>query len=376
MSTPAEAHFVADCGGQIEAMAMTIPCQMLHRDDGKARAFAKLIQALPSPIQLFLMTDDPAAPLFQRWIEEMDAACRLTIVGAGPDEPLMESEMWSQDPFMVANHAGNLHLYRLKFTDRPGRQADWLSSALPAPMSDLPLHLTGGNTLMGPDFRIVGAQSVEQTRYVGVNPLSFDDALACHRASDPRPLHVFGFALPAQAGTATELRQQPHHVDLVLSVTGLRSRDGRPLLVLADPRAGPDPDGPRVPGWAEQLDASANRLLADGFAVVRNPVPYLAHPQFSPNPSLRPFNNVFLENNARTNCGKARPLAWLPQFSDLEPELAEFDRRNRLIWEEIEFEIVPVFGWSALARAGGGPRCASKVLRRAVFPPSAPSSQQ
>ena len=136
------------------------------------------------------------------------------------------------------------------------------------------------------------------------------------------------------------------------------------MLLLADPRSTLDPDGARVPGWAEQLDATAERLEDDGFAVLRNKVPYLAHPAYAPNPSLRAYNNVMLENAIRT--GRSRPLVWLPHFGDLEPDLEAYDSANRAVWETLGFEVVPVPGWSALVRAGGALRCASKILRRGV----------
>lgn len=358
-------RLVPDCGGLIEEIAMTIPLRLLlAKPSQKGLALGRLIEALPQDATLFLMTDNPAAAAFQAWYRELTPKCDVRIVPTGDAAPILESEMWSQDPWMAAEQDGALLLRHLRHTDRPGRQAPWLSDFRQITYDQPSLHLAGGNTLTGPDFRLVGAQSIDLTRRIGPAPISADEALERHADLDPRSLHIFGFPLPAKKDAAVDLRQQPHHLDLVVSLTGRRLPDGRHVILVADPRKTFDPDGPRMEGWAEQLDASAARLVAEGFHVIRNKVPHIAHPVFSPNPTLRAYNNVILENDIRSDLGKTRPLVWLPHFADLEPALAPYDLANDQVWERLGFETVPVHGWSALARSGGAIRCASKVLKR------------
>jgi hypothetical protein len=367
MHGSAPSRLVSDCGGLIEEVAMTIPQRVLQTSPHlKAAALGKLVESLPADVTLYLMTDDPSTPLFRSWYEQRAFSAVPIVMGIGDDAPLLDSEMWSQDPWMAAEQDGRLLLHHLRYADRPGRQARWLSAHRRLAIDAPSLQLAGGNTLTGPDFRILGTQSIELTRRIGQDSISFEAALARHRALDPRPIHIFGFPLPARGGAPIELRQQPHHLDLVLSLTGKVTAAGKHLLLLADPRGTLDPDGPRMPGWAEQLDATAERLAADGFAVLRNKVPYLSHPAYAPNPSLRAYNNVMLENAIRT--AKSRPLVWLPHFGDLEPDLGVYDDANRAVWESLGFEVVAVPGWSALVQAGGALRCASKVLRRGVAP--------
>jgi hypothetical protein len=361
--TAAIPRLVADCGGCITALAMTIPRRLLVPEQmPKATALGNLAQSMPNGTTLHLMTDDPAHPDFVAWRLRHPLADEPVVLGAGADAPILESEIWSQDPWMVADRDGALHLYWQRDTDRPGRQAKWVAESRGIALERPQLQLAGGNTLTGPDFRILGAASVEMTRSSGDLRLSWAEALARHQALDPRPISIFGFALPHPSGERTDLWQQPSHLDLVLSVTGIAPPDGRPLLLLADPRSGDTLDAPRTPGWAEQLDWTARHLEAAGFAVRRNPVPYVRHPQFSPNPTLRAYNNILLENDPRR--GRSRPRVWLPAFADLEPNLEGFDQANHALWSELGFDPVSVFGYSALARAGGGIRCASKVLQR------------
>ncbi|MBI2257051.1 MAG: hypothetical protein HYU58_20695 [Proteobacteria bacterium] len=344
-------------------MAMTIPLRLLRPEHApKATALGNLAASIPPETTLYLMTDDPAHPDFVAWAARHALASNCEFISAGADAPVLESEMWSQDPWMIADQDGRQLIHYPTNSDRPGRQARWFAASRGLSLERPAMQLAGGNTVTGPDFRILGASSVEMTRWTHPGGLSWTDALARHLALDPRPISIFGFALP---GSVDELRQQPSHLDLVLSVTGLAAANGRSILLLADPRSGHAPDSARTPGWAEQLDATARRLEADGFVVKRNPVAYVADPRWSPNPNLRAYNNVLLENETRP--GKSRPLVWLPQFADLEPQLEGFDEANRTIWQELGFEPLGVHGFSALVRAGGGIRCASKVLQRTAF---------
>jgi hypothetical protein len=368
MST-ATPRLIADCGGCITALAMTVPLRLLVPEQmQKATALGNLAQSMPQDTTLHLITDDPAHPDFTAWLSRHPPACAPVVIGVGRDAPILETEIWSQDPWMVADRDGEIHLYCQTDTDRPGRQAQWVAVARDITLERPQLQLAGGNMLTGPDFRILGAASVEMTRAAGAGGLSWTEALARHQALDPRPISIFGFPLPGRAANAVTLWQQPSHLDLVLTLTGLVAGDGRPLLLLADPRSGDTPDAPRTPGWAEQLDWTARHLEATGFAVQRNPVPYVPHPQFSPNPTLRAYNNILLENETRR--GRSRPLVWLPAFADLEPNLAGFDQANRALWFKLGFDPVSVLGFSALTRAGGGIRCASKVLQRKSFVPA------
>lgn len=346
---------------------MTVPLRLLQApSSAKGLALGRLVEAWPRGVTLFLMTDDPEAAAFRAWHQGLAPACDVEIVATGNEVPILESEMWTQDPWLAAEQDGATFLRHLTRTDRPGRQALWFSAFRQTPYDQPFIHLAGGNTLTGPDFRLVGAQSIDLTTRIGSCPISMDEALECHARLDPRPMHVFGFPLLAKANAPVELRQQPHHLDLVVSLTGKYAPDGRPIILVADPRRSPDPTGPRMEGWAEQLDASAARLEAKGFAVIRNKVPYVAHAIYAPNPMLRVYNNVILENDLRPGSGKTRPLVWVPHFGDLEVELVPFDGENRQIWEGLGFEIVPVYGWSALVRSGGAIRCASKILKRGI----------
>jgi hypothetical protein len=346
---------LSDCGGAIEAVAMTVPLCLLMKDDGKGVALARLAESWPAGVTVYVLTDDPSAAAFRAWQDGLSLSCELVPVSAGADAPILEAEVWTQDSFMVSMTDRRRRLWYLAKADRPGRHAGWLAPILGADVMSSELVLAGGNTLTGANFRLVGAGSLAR--------MPLDLGAKEHAAFDFRPMHVFGFVLP-QRGTAPSLAQQPHHIDLVASVTGCRDATGRPIIMLADPRKSADPDGPRMEGWAEQLDWTADRLGEHGFAVQRNRVPIVANPYYCPNPALRPYNNVLLEAEVPAATGDSRPRIWLPQYADAETTLADFDTHNREIWQNLGFDVIRVYGWSAFVRAGGAIRCATKVLSR------------
>lgn len=358
------ASLLPDCGGAMREIAIGLPPSLFTpRDAAKRQVLQNLAEALCADTTLVVLTAAVTQDATQNWLERLDLRATPRLLIAPPDSVMRDHDFWIQDPFLVTSDAIGPRLLPLPETDRPSAHARWLTDAGYPLAAPFPWHLTGGNHLCGTDFRIVGAGSLNLAMQRD-GSLSFDATRARHAGLDSRRLHVFGFALP-QRGRPLAWAQQPHHVDLVLSITGCRDSDGRPILLLADPRAGTSLEAAPVPGWAAQLDASADRLMADGFCVRRNRVPYVTHPQWSPNPNLRAYNNVVVENEIRP--GRTRPLVWLPHFANLEPDLTAFDDANRQAWHDLGFEPVPVVGCSALARSGGAIRCASKVLRRSSF---------
>lgn len=86
------------------------------------------------------------------------------------------------------------------------------------------------------------------------------------------------------------------HIDLVLSVTG-RTKDGKPLLYLADPTAKPCPDDEGADFQAPYL-AGVKRVLEAKFAVERNPAPYVDDDMLS-------YNNTIVQRNP--------DVVWLPR---------------------------------------------------------------
>jgi hypothetical protein len=355
---------VADCGGAIRRLALAFPPHYLDPDrDAERTVLAATISAFDAGVTVLLLTESDAAATVTEWAAQLQPAAALQVVATAPYGLLhRRGGLWAQDSFLAA--AGQ---YLIPLTGGEVGHGALLAAADGTPLTPVEIVLEGGDSLVGPDFRLIGAEAVNRTaEFRRLTIAAAETALA---AIDPRPLTVAGYFtadLGAAAASSSEKRFQPwFHLDLMVAVTGLR-RDGRPLLLVADPRDGTAPDAPRHPAHAPRLDAMAARLEGAGFAVIRNPVPVLRPPQGGSR-APRAYNNVLVQNDPA--------IVWLPQFSDLEPALAGSDASNCEIWRDLGFAVRPVAGWSALAGPGGALRCAVKVLERASDPLRQPDRQ-
>ncbi len=354
---------VADCGGLVRQIALAVPAAFFQPADllGGCRPLVplgNLIEALPADIEAFILLDDVSVPASRDWIATLDKVCSLRLVTL--DAPIVGvSGPWIQDMFHV-RLSGACPAVDRQLVCQPGNAiARCLAKVLDAAVVELSLGLVGGNQLVGADFRLIGHADL-----VGADrkPIAGFDNL--HRL-DPRPISVFGYRLQ-YAPAATEIlldhmHQFGFHIDQYISLTGLQ-REGRPLLLVAEPSL-PEPGGSVLVDAARTLLQASVRLLTEqGFAVIRNAVPFVIVPD-SGKRLPRLYNNVIVENAVRP--GRLNPIVWVPQFGDVEP-LQAYDAINCGIWEGLGFETIPVAGWSHLASRNGALRCASKVLRRSM----------
>ncbi|WP_117194454.1 hypothetical protein [Rhizobium terrae] len=391
MGQAADMHLVSDCGGLVSQIALAIPAAFFE----KAQAgdwfrplvpIGNLLAALPANVEAILLMDQASLTKGRSWIDALDLKCTVILV-PGSKASEVVSTPWVQDAFLVRKRVrdGDTAVEILAPEDCGlGRQ---FAAFLRTSIGSLPFHLPGGNQLVGPDFRLLGHSSILSGGLgAATGPLMW--TLERLEALDERPIRVFGYH-PGDLSenlTANNLSQAASirgsaddrqlvseeieylargghqfgfHVDQFVSVTGLQ-RNGRPLLLLGEPCSADSRSNPLIENARRQLNASAVSLRRQGFEVLRNPVPYVVAPD-SGKRLPRLYNNLMLENTIRS--GHNKPLVWLPQFGDVE-ELDKFDRMNREIWEGLDFEIMPVPGWSYFASRNGALRCLSKVINR------------
>ncbi|UJW75657.1 hypothetical protein [Rhizobium sp. SL42] len=359
---------VADCGGLLGQVALAVPTAFFESAEvfGGCRPLVpigNLIKALPAAVEVFLLVDDRAVTVARRWITTLGPACLLRIVVLDHSLGTVPGP-WIQDMFHVrtvpARHSASRHAGDTQFVLVPGNSVGrCLADFLAVAVAGLSLDLPGGNQLVGRNFRLIGHADLQRSAPVDTaiaNPL---------HTLDPRPVSVFAYRLHngnASAEAAfSRLHQYGFHVDQFVSLTGLH-REGRPLLLVGEPHPAEASGSILVDNARMLLDASVALLIEQGFAVIRNPVPFVVAPD-SGKRLPRLYNNVIVENAVRE--GRSKPMVWLPQFADVEP-LAGDDARNRTLWEELGFDVIPVPGWSHLASRNGALRCASKVLKRVM----------
>lgn len=353
MTVARPGRLIADCGGLIEVVVVALPSAFLQPEaTGNAilLPLGNLLKALPEAINVIAIVRHGKQTEAQAWLQSLQLARQPRLL---PERLAFDDDIspWIQDGFHVRRHEtfSEIIARPLHRESRPLCELEGLSA------SDRTTALDGGNQLVGPDFRLTGAASLG-----GIEEI---------RQMDDRPLRWFGYrssqlvrisdAASPYADTRHRLHQYGFHLDQFVSVTGL-SRGGKPLVLVAKPYMAQGSTTRPVEHARQLLDLSAAMLGEQGFAVIRNPVPFAVTPD-SGKRSPRLYNNVMLENAVRQ--GRPRPLMWLPMFSDIET-LAEFDEANRATWEELGFEVVGVPGWSRLASRNGALRCICKVIRR------------
>lgn len=377
MTAARAVSLMPDCGGLLRLIALALPAAFFFDvRKGNERSplypIGNLLSALPCDVTAAIVIDLACLASARSWLETLTISCAWELVindDGGVEHP------WIQDMFHVRTIADGGAIELVSTTDSASTRALPGHFDLSTVSSDL--ALPGGNQLVGPDFRLVGISSLQESGKVGSkNGSALGERWPRVQALDGRPVHRFGYrpqdlgaslALPGDfletpSGSAfgdEKMHQCGFHVDQFVSVTGLTHND-RPLLLVGDPVA----QGKCSPGIAadlkRKLDASVLSLMRQGFAIQRNPIP--VSPAIDSNKCLpRLYNNVILENALRP--GKKQPLVWIPNFGDTEA-LGHFDEANRDIWANLGFCVVGVSGWSHFTSRNGALRCATKVINR------------
>jgi hypothetical protein len=351
--------FMPDCGGAITRLAVSVvPQCFADHMAGRAllHALERFIPTLPPELTLVVLARRESRRELDRWLSRVASCCRIEHIDADFAHGEDTMALWTQDSFFVAD-GGETYLHPTSENSTP--HGLWLGRAMGKIVRAETFALAGGNMLVGPDFKLIGCESLPD------EPRRRSAMLAALERVDDRPVFEVGYRLgqgiPSGPGAEFyRMRQYGGHIDRSVAVTGLR-RAAKPLLLvsrgLIAPRADPAGFGP----IGDRLDRTAEMLSASGFAVLRNDIPFvpvLGKLQLRP----RLYNNVLVENEVRP--GRARPLVWVPQFAEEEPALEEFDAANLGIWQGLGFEPIPCHGWSKLSVAMGGLRCATKVLGR------------
>ena len=396
---------IPDCGGSISRIAMALPRSCFTPEcHQQLKCLSHFPKSLSSSATLVILTEQGSALEVSSWIKSLNLICKHEILPLIPDGASTRETIWIQDKLLCGDvHGEPTHI--LPTILDGGSHGQWLDQHGVIATTSATIHLEGGNCLVGPDYWIVGANSVWHTAklFTRSNEAA---ARAAIQSLDRRPLYIAGYhafdiadisfwsredavgytqqksldsegnandgrlysigSAPARETISTPKNRVPDsisrgrlyqpwfHIDMMISVTG-KSIESKPILVVADPLNSPIIRGLRDRVHAPRLDAMAFGLEADGFHVIRNPVPVLPLPGSSGS-MPRAYNNVIVQNYP--------PIVWLPQFADLEPELNDIEAANRQIWTDLGFDVMGLPGWSVFAHTRGAIRCCTKILGR------------
>ncbi|MEE4013746.1 hypothetical protein V1T76_16885 [Roseibium sp. FZY0029] len=396
---------VPDCGGLIDKIAISLPNKVFESENPHAEkiltAIGNLLGAMPSNVSILVFTDASNEAAAQDWFK-LQTSCPHEIILAG-DVPLQSADIWTQDSFLVQTRGSDLRLAAPKSDWPNGLLPSLLADHLSVACNDLPLFLPGGDQIVGEDFRLIGQTSrlrsaatkyggdgtlleadrrISQLDYRPVcywgyrrsdltrNPSSYwgrerSDNETISASEEKKDLLLSQIVLQSASqltrirpDLVTRIERCESHVDRYVSPTGLR-RNGKNLLLLADPVAVTPEAESKAKREKRLLDVSEYWLREQGFEIIRNPVPFATDVKNAIRPRL--YNNILLENAVRDGNGK--PIMWLPCFGEDE-RFTDYDTENARLWMDLGFEPKQVYGWESLAHANGALRCSSKVISR------------
>jgi hypothetical protein len=393
---PERPRIVSSAHGAIRHVLLCYP-SYAGGDDVYRDVFVDLFRQLPESVELTLVAHASVVADLEQVADTERPGSRTTIVEA-PD--YLHYTVWAEDPYVVVEDGGSDTPRRFlvePFTfPRAGDSvvADLVAEASDAQSTQSPLFFQGGNVLIGDDFVLIGVDYLFETldtflRYQPVLGMPDDRGEAqafivdLFRQTFDREREIF-FAGTRRRVPATETRRvriegeewtevlhagtghhQPiFHIDMFLSLTG-RAESGRYRLLVGSPAAADRLlDRPPVAhGLNEVFDDVARQLEAQGFEVVRNPLPLT----FVDDPDAKErFWYFATSNNCLVQIDEAGGNhVWLPTYGHgAWSDLAVTDEANREIWEELGFTVHQLADFNVFAQNLGSVHCIKKYLAR------------
>jgi hypothetical protein len=386
-------NLLSDCEGLIEQIAFAIPTDFFQTytpawDCSPLLPIGNLLQSFPPEIEAIVAVDAPSYALAAAWVDVLSPRCRIRLIRNAHPTHTIESP-WLQDRFHIHVPADRTTSAVLSLKNDP--IAALFAQECGLVCKELEFELPGGNQLVGPGIRLVGAGFLTEPGG-GEIVVRKRTAMDQFTNMDDRRLFVFGYDphLIAAESVSIEARnarsvaidfmeignnqqfslisgarpwhQYGFHTDQYVSPTNVL-RNGKPVLLVADPHSLDGRAVPLVADARKKLDLSASALIGAGFEVIRNPVPF-AQVQDSRKIQARLFNNVILDGIPRRGC--ARPFVWMPSFEQTYP-FREFEHVNAGIWNDLGYDCKIVGNFDGLASRNGAIRCISKILHRVEF---------
>lgn len=364
---------VGSCDGAIARLLLTVPSQLVQH---LAAAYVDFFSQMPPYTSLVVVTHQSAVPLVSRLLADAGVSNHSELVALGDSQPL---SVWAQDHFMAMNDVGGGPVTWLGTSqaETPAGLGlvDALTQATNLRHVELPLHIDGGNLLVGDEFLLIGADSLAHST------TSSDQIRSCFGCG--RRLFIVGSRTPVQReerrpitivgqewsqrmywGNKRATNQPLFHIDLFLTLAG-RSARGNYRILVGDPSAAAELLGrPVVPHMMQPaFDQIAEQFAGWGFDVIRNPLPLVYMDE--PEKKLRTWYFASSNNAWVQSCSRHGRIVWLPAYGHGNwPELTATDRANADIWQALGYEVRMVRNCQVLAENLGGLHCLGKCLVR------------
>ena len=390
---PASPSLVASAAGAIARLLLTIPG---YAAEGGASnpygvVYRDLLAKLPPATELVILTHEAVEDTVRDWVAAADRDATTTLVAT---DDFLGFSVWAEDGYVVVAEDGGRHAFvEPAAFPRYGDAlvADQVGAAAGLGLYQAPLHLQGGNVLIGDDFFFIGIDypllTFEEGILTAPTEAAQDDLLrqVYRRYLDAErtfvpvgttlpvpPAAVREFRLDGElwreevyAGNAPGTRQPIFHIDMFVSLAG-RGADGRYHVLVGDPREAARLTGePLQPhAMAPVFDDIARDLGRRGFAVGRAPLPLVYADDVDARVRSWYFatsSNVLVHAPAG-----ARPVVYIPTYAHgpFADTLAATDGRNAEVWEELGYDVVPLADFHPFASNLGAAHCIKKYLAR------------
>lgn len=390
---PVKPRIVSSAHGSIDHILITYP-GYVQGELSYERVYSDLLSKLPKRTEVTVFVHPRVEEDLRRVVDEQRQGATTNIVVA-PD--FLNFTVWAEDPFVVVHDTdpGSEATYLVEpFTfNRAGDAliAERVAQAGPIQSTQSPLYFQGGNVLIGDDFVMLGIDylynTLETFRTTGavsvpadIEPFDFITGLFHRTFGEDRdmffpgtrltvpqqqqaPIQVAGEPWTEVRYLGTGTRQPIFHIDMFLSLAG-RAADGRYRILVGSPAEADRILGrdPSPFAMHEVFDDIASRLTAEGFEVIRNPLPitYVDYPE----ERVREWyfatsNNCLVEID-----GDSRQV-WLPTYGHGPwSELAATDDANREIWQGLGFEVHLLGDFNIFTQNLGAVHCIKKYLQR------------
>jgi hypothetical protein len=393
---PKQPRIVSSAHGALGHILLCYP-SFAGGDDLFRDVFVDLFRKLPKAVELTIVAHPSVVADLEGILEIERPESEATIVEA-PD--YLHFTIWAEDPYVVVEDVGSTP--RRRFLVEPfafprggdSVVADLVAEATELQSTQSPLFFQGGNVLIGDDFVLIGVDYLFETldtflRYRPVLGMPDDPGDAqqfvvdlFRQAFDPnRELFFAGTRLrvPDEERRAVTIdgeqwtevlfagtgHNQPiFHIDMFVSVAG-RGPSGRYRLLVGSPALADDLLGrPQLShALSEIFDDVARQLEAQGFEIVRNPLPLT----YVDDPVAKERSWYFAtSNNCLVQIDDAEGNhVWLPTYGHGPwGELVATDEANRRIWEEHGFTVHQLADFNVFAQNLGSVHCIKKYLAR------------
>ena len=394
-TTTAVGRVVSSVHGPLGHLLLWFPREAAVRR-GYLQVYADLLAQLPMTTHLTVLVHPGAADTLTALVQRAGRQASTTVVLS---EEELRFSVWAQDPCLALQADGGG--MRVLLSSGFDRQQDLdamtvTAEAIGAEVVLSPLAFHGGDVLAGDRFVLVGRHSIDATVATldddpGVAVGADRHALALQRFADllatEGDLHVVGTTPVPSEHRTRRIRVRGHdvveilpggghsphpliHLDMFLTLAG-RGPDGRYRVlvgstVLADElldRTVVD----EVLG--QQLDDIAAQLAADGFEVIRNPLPLTyGDGRREIDGQQRDVRLWYLATS--NNClvqidDAAGHQVWLPTYGHgAWQELAVTDAANQRIWQQLGFVVHQLASFHTFTQRFGALHCIAKELER------------